>query len=108
MGKVSDIYYVNAAFGYIDAKSKREVYFKHGYDFEYFTSVDGKNWKTFGEGRKISTLAINQQYMPEYKPAVARYVKLKVYSSGNDPLGVLRFKVIDVQPVYGRRIFGPQ
>ncbi|MBI9063888.1 MAG: discoidin domain-containing protein [Marinilabiliaceae bacterium] len=108
MGKVSDVYYVNSAFGYIDAKTMREVYFKHGYDFEYFISVDGKNWKTFGEGRKISTLAINQQYMAEYKPVEARYVKLKIYSSGDDVLGVLRFKVVDLEPVYGRRVFGPQ
>jgi hypothetical protein len=108
MGKVSDVYYVNAAFGYIDTKTKREVYFKHGYDFEYFVSKDGKNWKTFGEGRKISTLAINQQYMPEHKPAEARYVKLKIYSSGSDPLGVLRFKVVDQKPVDGERKFGPQ
>ena len=108
MGKVADVYYVNAAFGYIDAKTKREVYFKHGYDFEYFTSIDGKNWTSFGEGRKISTLAINQQYMPEYKPVDARYVKLKIYSSGDDSLGVLRFKVVDEKPVDGERKFGPQ
>ncbi len=108
MGKVSDVYYVSSAFGYIDAKTKREVYFKHGYDFEYLISKDGKNWRTFGEGRKISTLAINQQYMPEQEPVEARYVKLKIHSSGDDPLGVLRLKVVDLEPVYGRRIFGPE
>ncbi len=108
MGKVSDVYYVNSAFGYIDAKTRREVYFKHGYDFEYLISKDGKNWKTFGEGRKVSTLAINQQYMPEHKPVEARFVKLKIHSSGTDPLSVLRFKVVDLEPVYGRRIFGPE
>ncbi len=104
LGKVSDVYYVNSAFGFIDPETKREVYFRHGYDFEYLISVDGKNWKSFGEGRKFSTIAINQQYMPEYKPAEARYVKLKIYSSGDDPLGVLRFKVVDLQPVYGRLV----
>ncbi|MBI9063889.1 MAG: hypothetical protein JEZ14_18040 [Marinilabiliaceae bacterium] len=104
LGKISDVYYVNSAFGYIDPKTKREVYCKHGYDFEYFTSVDGKNWTLFGEGRKVSTIAINQQYMPEHKPTEVRYVKLKIYSSGNNPLGILRFKVVDLKPVYGRLI----
>ncbi len=101
LGKISDVYYVNSAFGYIDTKTQREVYCKRGYDFEYFTSLDGENWTSYGEGRKISTIAINQQYMPEYKPAEARYVKLKVYSSGDDPLSVLRFKVADQRPIYG-------
>ncbi|MCT4590434.1 MAG: discoidin domain-containing protein [Carboxylicivirga sp.] len=101
LGKISDVYYVNSAFGYIDRQSKRETYYRHGYDFEYFISLDGKSWKSYGEGRKISSIAVNQQYMPEHKPAEARYVKLKVYSSGDNPLGVLRFKVVDQQPVYG-------
>jgi hypothetical protein len=107
MGNVADIYFVSAAFGCIDAKTNREMYYKYGYDFEYMTSKDGKNWETFGEGRKISTIAINQQYMPEYKPAAARYIKLKIYSSGNHSLGVLRFKVMDRLPVEGQRVFAP-
>jgi hypothetical protein len=104
LGKISDVFYVNSAFGYFDIESQREVYYRHGYDFEYFTSVDGKNWTSFGEGRKISTIAINQQYPGENKPAMARYVKLKIYSSGDDILGVLRFKVVDLAPVYGRAV----
>lgn len=101
LGKISDIHYVNSAFGYIDAVTKREVYCRYGYDFEYFTSLDGENWTSYGEGRKISTIAINQQYNKDYKPVEARYVKLKVYSSGKHPLNVLRFKVVDQQPIYG-------
>jgi len=108
LGNVSDVYYVNAAFGYIEAKSKKEVYYKNGYEFEYFTSMDGKNWTSYGDGRKISTLAINQQYMAEFKPVEARYVKLKVYNSGKHDLGVLRFKVVDQEPIYGGRKFGPK
>ena len=104
LGKISDVFYVNSAFGYFDNKTKREVYYRHGYDFEYFVSVDGKNWTSYGEGRKFSTIAINQQYMSGYKPAWARYVKLKIYSSGDDALGVLRFKVVDLEPVYGRAV----
>ena len=104
LGKVSDVFYVNSAFGYIDAKTKREVYYRHGYDFEYFISVDGENWTSYGEGRKTSTIAINQQYMPGHQPVYARYVKLKIYSSGDDALGVLRFKVVDLEPVYGRAV----
>jgi len=108
LGNVSDVYYVNAAFGYIEAKSKKEVYYKNGYEFEYFTSMDGKNWTSYGDGRKISTLAINQQYMAEFKPVEARYVKLKIYNSGKHHLGVLRFKVVDQEPIYGGRKFGPK
>ncbi|MFB9272843.1 MULTISPECIES: discoidin domain-containing protein [Flavobacteriaceae] len=108
LGKTSDVYYVNSAFGYIQPKTKEEVYFRHGYEFEYFTSTDGENWTTYGEGKKVSTLAINQQYGEDQKPVEARYVKLKVYSSGEHQLGVLRFKVVDQQPVYGGRKFGPQ
>lgn len=108
LGKVADVYYVNSAFGYFDPETRREVYFKKGYDFEYFISVDGERWVSYGEGRKITTLAINQQYMPDFKPAKARFVKLKMYSSGENSLGVLRFKVVDQQPVYGGREFGPQ
>jgi len=108
LGNVSDVYYVNSAFGYIEANSKKEVYYKNGYEFEYFTSMDGEKWTSYGEGRKVSTLAINQQYMAEYKPVEARYVKLKVYNSGKHQLGVLRFKVVDQEPIYGRRKFGPK
>lgn len=108
LGKVADVYYVNSAFGYFDPETRREVYFKKGYDFEYFISEDGERWVSYGEGRKITTMAINQQYMPDFKPAKARFVKLKVYSSGENSLGVLRFKVVDQQPVYGGREFGPQ
>ncbi|TDU39811.1 F5/8 type C domain-containing protein [Gelidibacter sediminis] len=108
LGKVSDIYYVNSAFGYIEQGTKKEVYFKNGYEFEYFTSMDGIKWTSYGEGKKVSTLAINQQYGEDQKPVEARYVKLKVHSSGDHQLGVLRFKVVDQEPVYGGRKFGPQ
>ncbi|NKI27508.1 hypothetical protein HCG49_13140 [Arenibacter sp. 6A1] len=106
--RVSDVYYVNSAFGYFDPETRREVYFRNGYEFEYFYSEDGNNWFSYGDGKKVSELAINQQYMPEGKPAKARYIKLKIYSSGDHPLGVLRFKVVDQKPVYGGREFGPQ
>lgn len=108
LGKVSDVYYVNSAFGFIEPNTKREVYFRSGYEFEYFYSEDGNNWSSYGDGKKVSELAINQQYMPEGKPAKARYIKLKIYSSGDHPLGVLRFKVVDQKPVYGGREFGAQ
>ncbi|GAB3655129.1 hypothetical protein GCM10028791_26170 [Echinicola sediminis] len=109
LGKTADVYSIIAAFGEIDQVTQREVYHRKGYVFEYLTSIDGKEWKSYGDGKKTSTIAVNQQYKEGFKPEAARYVKLKVHDIGDHAsLGVLRLKVLDKVPVYGGTVVGPE